>query len=192
MDNLESLCKITENEIVFNKDFFQRVFIKPSIKNNKSLSGVSLRLAFILLQELNVYYPTEIPQRNSLANTLGVSRTAVINGLAQLEEQGFLIREPSSAIAMICSDEKEQEEINKFYEKQKVEEMKKRDFSGKFYINQYYNQDNQELNTLELIKGISDQSIKFANDFLYREQMETRLRAVENRIKKIEDVIKKK
>ncbi|WP_039655903.1 HTH domain-containing protein [Clostridium tyrobutyricum] len=191
MGKLEKLCYFTENEIIFNKDFFQRVFIKPSIKDNKSLSGVSLRLAFILLKELSIYYPTEIPQRNSLANILGVSRTAVINALAQLEKEGFLIRQPSSAVLMVCADEEKQKEIDEHYEKQGIKEMKKRDFSGKFLINHNYNKEKQEESISEFVNNVSRQDMESVDKFIYINQLESRLREVENRLKKIENEIKK-
>ncbi|WP_279146578.1 HTH domain-containing protein [Clostridium tyrobutyricum] len=191
MKKLEKLCYFTEDEIIFNKDFFQRVFIKPSIKDNKSLSGVSLRLAFILLKELSMYYPTEIPQRNSLANILGVSRTAVINALAQLEKEGFLIRQPSSAVLMVCAEEEKQKEIDERYEEQRIKEMKKRDFSDKFLINPNYNQERQEVSVSEFVDNASYQDMEYANNLLYINQIESRLRKVENGLKKIENEIKK-
>lgn len=186
---IEKIFTIDNNKIIFDKDFFQRLFINPSKKNNKSLSGVALRLAVILLQELDEYHPTEIPQRNSLANTLGVSRTSIINALAQLEEEEFLLRYVSPLEGIIYCDEEKQERMNEIYQKQRDEQKNKRDFSGKFTINSNYNQDDQRLNMDEIMDCVLNQNMETVNNIFDGMKLKSRLKAIEDRIEKLEKQI---
>lgn len=184
---IEKVCIINDNKIIIDIDFFNRLLIKASMKNNKSLSGVSLRLALVLLQTLNEYYPTEIPPRNDLANLLGVSRTAIINGLSQLEEDGFLIREVSMLQNIIYADENKQSEMNEYWRMRKNEEKIRRDYSGKFLINTYYNSRDiaeNASNSLDFINKNYNQE-KYS-DLIYKKQNEERFELLEKRIEELE------
>lgn len=148
MRTIKKICKvkIEENKIIIDLKFFERAFIKQSITNNKSLSGVAIRLIAVLLQKLDETVPKEIPNRNELAEKLGVSRTAIINGLAQLEEERFIVRFVDELERIVWADEERGKRHADYCQKVREDEKKKKNYSGKFLINRNYNLTREEYN----------------------------------------------
>jgi DNA-binding transcriptional MocR family regulator len=161
------------------------------MRTKKSLSGVALRLAAILVQKLNEYTAVELPSRNDLASILGVSRTAIINALAQLEEEQFIVREISELQGMVRDDE-EQNKMDEYYRQQQEKFVQRKEFSGKFRLNPFYNQEPQSLNVSDLLARISTQSKDMVTQVLDSIELESRLNEIENRLKAIEASIEKK
>lgn len=158
------------------------------MKSKKSLSGVALRLAAILIQKLDEYNDLELPSRNELASILGVSRTAIINALAQLEEEGFIVRRFDLEDVFWADDDDKKRELRAEQNKQKkLELLNRKDFSGKFRLNYFYNKEQEEINMSELLEKISDQSLDIVTQALNSYQIEDRLLDIEVRLKKIED-----
>lgn len=136
------MIEIKNDEIIFNTKYFERLFIKNPIKSEKSLSSLSLRLAAILLKELDTLEKRKIPSRTKLAKILDVSNTAINDSLIQLEEAEFIVRK-------------------------KIEEKKSRRFSDYFLLNYNYNLTKEELledTLMELKEMLLGEKSDFNND----------------------------
>lgn len=141
---MKKICYINEvdNTIVFDKDFFESLYIEKSQGLGKELSSLSLRLASLLLQELNEIEYKKLPKRTYLAEKLNVSRTSIVASLYQLEVAGFLcrcVKDDAWHQSMILADEDEQLNKDEYYTKKIIEKRENKDFSDLFIINSNYN-----------------------------------------------------
>ncbi|NFG28487.1 hypothetical protein FC777_15525 [Clostridium botulinum] len=183
--NLRRIYSVDEqnNTVTIDKDFFKALFINQPLKNNRTLSSISLRLAALLLQELNDLEARELPPRKRLAESLNTSRTSVINSLVQLEECEFIIRQVSIIESIIGPSE---EEKNK-YHKIGQENLKQRNFSDRFFINRWYNQNNDTISNQKIIKKLTNYSNETLNNYITNAQFNDKLYELEERIKKLEE-----
>lgn len=141
---MKKICYANEenNTITFDKDFFEALYIEKSQGLGKELSSLSLRLASLLLQELNEIEYKKLPKRTYLAEKLNVSRTSIVASLYQLEVAGFLsrlVKDKEWHQMMIMADEVEQLKKNQYYTNKIIERRENKDFSDLFIINSNYN-----------------------------------------------------
>ena len=136
---------IDNNNVEIDKDFFYRLFIKMPIKTNKHLTSLSLRLAALLLEHLNMFQYKKLPQRKVLALKLNVSQQSIIDSLTELENTGFIIRRINELEHIVYADEEKGKKIRAEYEKIKDRERKARRFSDEFVINYNYNMTKEEI-----------------------------------------------
>lgn len=171
------------NTVIINKDFFKALFINQCLKNNRTLSSVSLRLAALLLQELDDVEAKELPPRKRLAEYLQTSRTSVINALVQLEENNVIIRQVSIIQAIVGPSDEEKDRYYKIGQ----ENLKQRKFSDKFLINRFYNQEYKPIDQQEFTKEIINYSNENLNNYITTECLVNKIQDLEKRIKKLEE-----
>jgi len=141
-----------DGKIIFDKGFFERLYIETPI-SGKQLTSLSLRLASVLLEELDMLEYRRLSFRTKLAKKLNVSNTAVNDSLIQLEEVGFLERRIGEVKTSVSADSEEDKIRNT------------RRFSDYFRINYNYNLKEEEISmdkryTKEEIKTIYDETIE--------------------------------
>ncbi|HEY5588668.1 MAG TPA: hypothetical protein VIK86_06910 [Candidatus Paceibacterota bacterium] len=125
------------------KDYYNRVFAKSPKGNDKALSGISYRLAGVLIKELDFYEPKKLPQRKKLAEILNASHQAILDSLAQLESVGFIIRSSIPA-RIVGSDAEGIKQSILFHTEVFKSELKSRRFNDDFSLNIYYNTTEEE------------------------------------------------
>jgi len=150
---MSKMYKKKDDKIIFDRGFFERLYIQKPIFGEKQLTSLSLRLASVLLEELNTSEYRKLPSRTKLAKKLNVSNTAVNDSLIQLEEVRFLERRISEFIPSVSADSEEDKIINT------------RRFSDYFRINYNYNLKEEEIlmdkkYTKEEIKTLCDDVAK--------------------------------
>lgn len=173
-----------ENTVIIDKNFFEALFINQSSQNKRTLSSVSLRLAALLLQELDEFEAKELPSRKSLAECLNTSRTSIINSLVQLEESGFIKRQVSILQVIQGPSNKEKERYYKVGE----DHLKQRNFSDKFSINKFYNQNPISLE--DVMKKLGSVSNENLNNYITNENFIKKLHELEERMEKLEEMMK--
>lgn len=77
-----------ENVIVFDIEYFKRIFIKSD--SNNPLSLITLRIAALLLLYLSETEARKLPKRKEIELAIGVSKNSVTNSLLKLLEIGFI------------------------------------------------------------------------------------------------------
>ncbi|MCS6131110.1 hypothetical protein DWV13_05550 [Clostridium botulinum] len=183
--NLPRIYSVNEKEniVTIDKDFFEALFINQPLINNRTLSSISLRLAALLLRELDEFEARELPPRKRLAESLNTSRTSIINSLVQLEECGFILRQVSILQSIIGPSEEEKDRYYKIGE----ENFKKRNFSDKFSINPSYNQIYKTVSKQEFINEFISSSNETLNNSIINEMFINKLYELEERIKRLEE-----
>lgn len=172
------------NTVIIHKNYFKALFIDQSLKNDRTLSSIALRLAALLLDRIDEVEAKELPPRKWLAECLQTSRTSVLNALVQLEESGVIIRQVSIIQAIVGPSD---EEKDKYY-KIGLEHLKQRNFRDKFLINRFYNQKCKPTSEEELKKAIISSSNENLNNYVINENIiNDKLKELEERIKKLEE-----
>ena len=139
---MKNLVEIKEGKIIMDLDFFNRMFIRPSIELKEPLRGLSLRLMALLIQKLDIYEARRLPPRSQLSKELGVSTTAINNSLIELEEAKFLYEyNVFEHIVTVDGEDKDRLESIK---KAREEDRKTKRFSGEFKINYNFNKTDKE------------------------------------------------
>lgn len=174
-------------EIVFDLKFFKALLIEKPTQIDRDLSILSLRLAFLLMNELDEVVPKKIPPRKILAEQLDVSRNSITNSLIQLEECGFIIKKLDNIHYRVCVDEDSQKQLEAMINNELECAKKNRKFSEEFLINSNYNScicsDINDLDDPEFLKKLAIQPKKLQKDI-------DRINDLERRISLIEKIFK--
>lgn len=167
-NKIKKIYEEKDGKIIFDKGFFERLFIKNPISTNKQLTSLSIRLASVLLEELSMLEYRKLPSRTKLAKKLNVSNTAVNDSLIQLEEVGLLERRISEIEAVVFADQEEDNKIKKEFNEKKVIERNSRRFSDYFRINYNYNLTKEDL---------IEESLKDLKEILLNNNMQSEVTA---------------
>ncbi|MCC0648792.1 hypothetical protein C4097_06795 [Clostridioides difficile] len=171
-------------EITFDLNFFKALLIEKPTQIDRDLSILTLRVAFLLMSELDEVVAKKIPPRKILAEQLNVSRNSITNSLIQLEECGFLIRKLDNIHYRVCVDEDAQKELDAMINKELELAKKNRKFSGEFLINSNYNyciySDVNDLDNPEFLKKLAIQPKKLQKDIDRINDLERRVSLIEN------------
>lgn len=182
-----------DNTIIFDRYFFEALYIEKSLFLEKELSSLSLRLASFLITELDEIHPKKLPKRTYLAEKLNVSRNSIVSSLYQLESANFLIRyikdyktggmELDQMVHL--ADEEDQLRKDEYYVKKILEKRENRDFSDLFTINSNYNEcitkipQQDFINEIFGFNNIQSQNIDLSRII----EIEQRLEIIEKKLK---------
>ncbi len=174
-------------EITFDLNFFKALLLEKPKQIDKDLSILTLRLAFLLMNELDEIVYKKMPPRKVLAEQLGVSRNSITNSLMQLEECGFIIRKLDNFPYMMCDNEDSQRELDESLKINLELEKKNRKFNGEFIINSNYNfclySNVNELDNPEFLEKLNVQPKKLQKDIDRINDLERRLSFLEKLLK---------
>lgn len=137
-------------KVLIDEDFFERFFIKDSLKLQKTLTATALKVGAYLLTTLSTNEYKKLPKRKIISEATGVSTKSVIEALNLLVSAKFLIRRDSN----YCVNSKEPLNESKVWNKELTESGKNiPKYYDDFRINSLYNLDTMdEYNQFEIRK----------------------------------------
>ncbi len=132
---MKQFVEIKGNQITFDLEYYNSLFIQPNEQGN--ISGLMVRLMALLVIELSFYEYRKLPSRRNLSKILGANESSIHKCLVLLEDLRFFKRSVDPMLEnMVRADEEEQRKYSEFYAERN--KSRRGGFGDYFILNSNY------------------------------------------------------